>query len=143
MKMLMLFFTMFFATALMAGEYDGYDYEPVQGPPGMQGVPGMNGTDGLEGAIGPRGYSGSNAFVNPNDYQAMGAMAIAGANVHFNPDNDRMQIGIGAGYVEGVSAGVISVAKKMRFLGDPLLSASAATNNRGGNGAGAGLTFSF
>ncbi len=82
--------------------------------------------------------------TDENVYQSMGAMAFATSNVHFDQDTDKIQVGIGTGYFEGVTAGSVAVGKTL--FGGPLLSINAAqTVNGGGRGTGygAGLTFQF
>jgi hypothetical protein len=115
------------------------------GASGATGSSGSDGTDGADGATGSRGYAGldgTDAYVDDNDYQSMGAMALAGANIHFNPDSDKWQAGIGVGQFEGVTGGAVSIGKKL-FGNGPLLSLSGNTNTHSGSGVGAGLTFGF
>ena len=126
--------------------------EGPQGPQGIQGVkgdpgaPGANGTDGATGATGlagAAGLDGSDATINKNHYQATAAMAFALSQAHFDHDTDKLQVGLGAGYFEGVNAGAISLGKRLckSCSMRPLLSASFGTSSSQGNGGGAGISF--
>ncbi len=114
------------------------------GSNGADGTNGTNGSDGSNGTNGTNGTNGSDAYVDRSDYQGVGAMAMAGANIHFNPDSDKWQAGIGVGQYEGVTGGAVSFGKKLGIVpGKPLLSVSGTTNSHRGRGVGAGLTFGF
>ncbi len=116
----------------------------ANGSDGSNGADGTNGSNGSDGSNGANGTNGSDAYVDRNDYQGVGAMAMAGANIHFNPDSDKWQAGIGVGQYEGVTGGAVSFGKKLGIVpGKPLLSVSGTTNSHRGRGVGAGLTFGF
>ena len=117
----------------------------AKGDKGNKGDKGDTGLRGLAGVDGINGLDGSDAHINNNHYQATGALAFATSNIHFDHSNHRIQVGIGAGYYEGVSGGAISIAKQLRITDTikPLLSANFGTTNTSGSGGGAGISFQF